>query len=74
VPRCSLDSFDDGLYTNGKLQGNLGDLQSFDQSSAWFRTRGRIDASLHFRAKGELSFHTGEVELFGECLTAAIVS
>ncbi|OAK93414.1 hypothetical protein IQ06DRAFT_236443, partial [Phaeosphaeriaceae sp. SRC1lsM3a] len=45
--------------------GTLGDLKSFEESSSWFRTRGRVDASLHFRAKGTLSFHTGQVELFG---------
>ncbi|ORY04392.1 hypothetical protein BCR34DRAFT_572769 [Clohesyomyces aquaticus] len=45
--------------------GTLGNLQSFNESSAWFRTKGRVDASLHFRAKGDLSFHTGQLELFG---------
>jgi chitinase len=45
--------------------GTLGNLKSFEESSAWFRTRGRVDASLHFNAKGTLSFHTGPVEFFG---------
>lgn len=45
--------------------GTLGDLKSFEESSVWFRTNGRVDASLHFQAKGALSFHTGQVELFG---------
>ncbi|KAF5852879.1 hypothetical protein GGP41_008338 [Bipolaris sorokiniana] len=45
--------------------GTLGDLKSFEESSVWFRTNGRVDASLNFNAKGALSFHTGQVELFG---------
>lgn len=47
------------------FKGNLGDLQSFNESSAWFHTLGSIDASLNFEAKGKISFHTGNVELFG---------
>ena len=35
----------------------------------WFRTNGRVDASLNFNAKGALSFHTGQVELFGTYMT-----
>ncbi|KAF2733512.1 hypothetical protein EJ04DRAFT_468282 [Polyplosphaeria fusca] len=45
--------------------GNLGNLKSFDESSAWFHTSGSIDASLNFEAMGKMSFHTGQVELFG---------
>jgi chitinase len=45
--------------------GRLGDLKSFEESSAWFHTSGSIDASLNFEAKGKMSFHTGQVELFG---------
>jgi chitinase len=47
------------------LIGNLGDLTSFEESHAWFRSTGAIDATLNFQAKAALSFHTGPVELFG---------
>ncbi|ORY01574.1 hypothetical protein BCR34DRAFT_592200 [Clohesyomyces aquaticus] len=45
--------------------GTLGNLNSFEESSAWFHTSGSIDAKLHFNAKGKMSFHTGQVEVFG---------
>jgi chitinase len=45
--------------------GKLGDLKSFDESSAWFHTQGSIEAALTFEAMGKLSFHTGQMEVFG---------
>jgi chitinase len=45
--------------------GKLGNLKSFDQSSAWFRTEGSVKAALKFEAFGKVSFHTGDIELFG---------
>ncbi|KAG4436704.1 hypothetical protein IFR05_007818 [Cadophora sp. M221] len=45
--------------------GTLSNLRSFDQSHVWFRSKGRVDASLVFEAFAKLSFHTGQVELFG---------
>lgn len=46
-------------------KGKLGNLESFDQSSAWFRCEGSVKSSIHFKAFGKVSFHTGDVELFG---------
>ncbi|KAH9211348.1 glycosyl hydrolases family 18-domain-containing protein, partial [Leptodontidium sp. 2 PMI_412] len=45
--------------------GTLGNLQSFFQSHVWFRSKGNIDVELKFSALARMSFHTGEVELFG---------
>ncbi|KAJ6287495.1 hypothetical protein J3E71DRAFT_358329 [Bipolaris maydis] len=45
--------------------GKLGNLESFEESSAWFRTEGQVTAQLKFEAFGKVSFHTGNVELFG---------
>ncbi|OAL43395.1 hypothetical protein IQ07DRAFT_593170 [Pyrenochaeta sp. DS3sAY3a] len=45
--------------------GKLGNLKSFDQSSAWFRCEGSVKSSIHFEAFGKVSFHTGDIELFG---------
>ncbi|RYN58904.1 hypothetical protein AA0114_g1804 [Alternaria tenuissima] len=45
--------------------GKLGNLESFEESSAWFRTEGQVTAQLKFEAFGKVSFHTGDVELFG---------
>jgi chitinase len=47
------------------VQGKLGDLSSFEESHAWFRTEGAVTAQLKFEALGKVSFHTGDVELFG---------
>jgi chitinase len=40
-------------------------LKSFYQSSAWFRSESSVKAALIFEAFGKVSFHTGDIELFG---------
>jgi chitinase len=45
--------------------GKLGNLKSFDQSSAWFRSEGSVKAAPKLEAFGKVSFHTGDIELFG---------
>lgn len=43
----------------------MGNLKSFDESSAWFRTEGSVNAALEFEAVGKVPFPTGDIELFG---------
>jgi hypothetical protein len=35
----------------------------------WFRSKGRVKAEIVFNAFAKLSFHSGQVELFGRSLT-----
>lgn len=59
------------LEVNTKAAGGvtviekLGNLKSFLQSIVWFRSEGSVKAALKFEAFGKVSFHTGDIELFG---------
>lgn len=53
------------LATGLTLIGTLGNLQDFSQHAVWFRSAGKVDVELVFRAFAKMSFHTGQVELFG---------
>lgn len=58
-------SYDSITYCH---QGALGNLQSFEQSHVWFRSKGSVDIKLTFSALARLSFYTREVKLFGKHL------
>ena len=47
------------------LIGDLGNLQSFNQSSVLFRTIGDITTSLNVEAFAQLTFSSNRIELFG---------
>ena len=47
------------------IQGNLGDLSSFQESHLLFRNKGSITSTLNMEALAQLSFSTGDTELFG---------
>jgi len=46
-------------------QGTLGNLESFSESHVFFRSFGNVDASFVMSALAQLTFTTGQVELFG---------
>ncbi|KAH8682064.1 hypothetical protein BX600DRAFT_429956 [Xylariales sp. PMI_506] len=53
------------LPLTSRLQGDFGDIRSFGESSVLLRTSGNIAVELNFESFGQLSFNSGQLELFG---------